>query len=119
MVCILKSIHYYWQMFFEKFRKICLEIYQLDFAKFASPPGLVSQAVKQNWNWLTDINMLLIVEKGIREGIYNSIRGNAKANNKFIKNFDKKKESLYLKYWDVNNLCVQAMSQKLLVNGFE
>ena len=46
MVCILKSIHYYWQMFFEKFRKICLEIYQLDFAKFASPPGLVSQAVK-------------------------------------------------------------------------
>ena len=50
--------------------------------------------------------MLLIVKKGIREGICNSIRGNAKANNKFIKNFDKKKESLYLKYWDVNNLCV-------------
>ena len=41
------------------------------------------------------------------------------ANNKYMKDYDKNKESSYLKYWNVNNLCVWVMSQKLLVNGFE
>ena len=36
-----------------------------------------------------------------------------------MKDYDKNKESQYLKHWDVNNLYGQAMSQKLLVNGFE
>ena len=43
----------------------------------------------------------------------------AKANNKYIKYYDKNKESLYLQYWDVNNLYVWAMSQKFAVNKFE
>ena len=48
--------------------------------------------------------MLLIVEKGIRRRICNSIHQNAKANNKYIKCCDKNKESPCLQYWDVNNL---------------
>ena len=63
--------------------------------------------------------MLLIVEKGIRGGICNTIYRYAKANNKYMKDYDKNKESSYLKYWDVNNLYGWAMSQKLPVNNFE
>ena len=42
-----------------------------------------------------------------------------KANKKYMKDYDKKRESLYLKYWDINNLYGWAMSQKLPVNGFK
>ena len=45
-----------------------------------------------------------MVEKRIREGKYYPINRYAKANNKYIKDYDKNKKSLYLKYWDVNNL---------------
>ena len=51
---------------------------------------------------LTDIDMLLMVEKRIVGGMHHSINKYAKANNKYIKN--KNKESSYLKYWDANNL---------------
>ena len=63
--------------------------------------------------------MLLIVEKGIRGGIYHSIHRYAKANNKYMKNYDKDMASSYLEYLDANNLYGWAMSQKLPVNGFE
>ena len=68
---------------------------------------------------LTDIDMLLMVEKVIRGGICKTINIYAKANNKYMEDYDKNKESLYLEYWDVNNLYGWAMSQMLLVNGFE
>ena len=61
--------------------------------------------------------MLLMVEKGIRGGICHSIYWYAKANNKYMKNCDKNKESPYLQYWNVNNLYELAMSQKLPVNN--
>ena len=63
--------------------------------------------------------MLLMVEKGITGGICHTIHQYAKANNKHMKNYDKNKESSYLKYWDVNNLYGWAMSQRLPVNKFE
>ena len=63
--------------------------------------------------------MLLIVEKGIRDGICHSIHRYAKANNKYMKNYDKDMESSYLEYLDANNFYGWAMSQKLPVNGFE
>ena len=43
----------------------------------------------------------------------------AKANNKYMKDYEKGKESLNLKYWDVNSIYGWAMSQKLPVNKFE
>ena len=63
--------------------------------------------------------MLLMVEKGIRGGICNTIRRYAKANNKYMKDYVKNKESSYLKCWDVNNLYGWTVSRKLPVNKFE
>ena len=74
---------------------------------------------KVRLNLLTDIDMLLMVEKGIRGIKCHCIYRYAKANCKFRKNYDKIRESSFLQYWDVNNLHGWAMSQKLPVNSFE
>ena len=63
--------------------------------------------------------MLLMVEEGIRGGICYSIHRHAKANNKYMENYDKNEESSYIQYLDANNLYGWAMSQKLPVNGFK
>ena len=68
---------------------------------------------------LTDNDVLLMVEKGIRSGICPAIHRYAKANNKYMKNYDEKEESSYIQYLDANNLYGWAMSQKLPVSGFK
>ena len=67
---------------------------------------------------LTDYDMLLMVEEGIRGGICHVIHRPAKANNKYTKNYNKNKESSYIQYLDANKYG-WAMSQKLPVNGFK
>ena len=88
-----------------------------------SAPGLAWLAslkkTKVKLDLLTDIDMLLIVEKGIRGEISHTIHHYGKANNKYMKNYDKNEESFYLKYWDVNNLYGCALLQKLPVNKFD
>ena len=61
----------------------------------------------------------MIVEKGIRGGICHAIHRYTEANNKYMKNYDKNKESLYLMYLDANDLYGWGMSQKLPVDGFK
>ena len=82
---------------------MCIEVYELDPAHFLSLAGLAWQACLKKTNikleLLTDYDMLLMVDEGIRGGICHSIHRHAKANNKYI--------------------YVWAMSQKLLVNGFK
>ena len=68
---------------------------------------------------LTDYDMLLMVEEGIRGGVCHAIHRHAKANNKYMKNCGKNKESSYIQYSDENNLYGWEMSQKLPVNGFK
>ena len=63
--------------------------------------------------------MLLMVEEGIRGGICHSIQRYAKANNKYMKNYDESKESSYIQDLDANNFYGWAMSQKLPVNNFK
>ena len=108
---------------FKNFGKTCLKIYHLDPGKFVSVSGLAWIAALKNTEvkseLLTDINMLLMVEKGIGGGIYYAIHRYAKANNKCMKDYDKNKESTYLKYWDVNNLYGWGMSQKFPVKKIE
>ena len=70
--------------------------------KFLSAAGLVWQAAlketKLELELLIDTDMLLMVEKEIRGGICHSINRYAKGSNKYMKNYDKDKESSYLKY---------------------
>ena len=68
---------------------------------------------------LTDIDILLMVEKVIIGGICNSIYRYGKANKKYMKDYKKNKEFPYLKYWDVNNLYAWALQQNLPVHNFE
>ena len=63
--------------------------------------------------------MILMIEKGIRGGICQATHRYAKANNKYMKNYDKNIESSYIEYLDANNLYGWAVSQKLPVNGFK
>ena len=68
---------------------------------------------------LTDIDILLMVKKGIRGGTCRSIYRYSKANNKYMIDYDKNKKSSYIQYWILNNLYGWAMSQKLPVDNIE
>ena len=85
---------------FNNFRDMCLKAYELDPAHFLSLPGLAWQACLKKTNieleLLTDYDMLLMVEKGIRGGICHSIHQYARANNKYIKNYNNNEESSYI-----------------------
>ena len=108
---------------FENFRDMCIKEYELDPAHFLSLPGLAWQACLKKTNivleLLTDYDMLLMVEEGIRGGICHSIHRYAKANNKYMKSYNKDEESSYIQYLDANNLHGWAMSKKLPVYGFK
>ena len=108
---------------FENFRNKCLEVYQLDPAHFLSLPGLAWQACLKKTNikleLLTDYDMLLMAEEGIRGRICHSIHRYTKANNKYMNNYDENEESSYIQYLDANNLYGWAMSQKLPVNNYK
>ena len=98
-------------------------MYELDPDHFLSALGLAWQGclkkTRVKLELLTDTDMFLIVEKGIRGGIFHSIHKYAKANNKYMKNYDKEKELSYLEYLATNILYGWEMSKKLPVNGFE
>ena len=93
---------------FENFKNACLKVYELDPAHFLSLPGLAWQACLKKTNiklqLLTDYDMLLMVEEGIRGGICHSINRYAKANNKYMENYDESSESWYIQYLDATNL---------------
>ena len=108
---------------FENFRDMCIKEYELDTAHSLSLPGLAWQACIKKTNieleLLTDYDMLLMVEEGIRGGICHSIHRHAEASNKYMKNYNNNEESSYIQYLDANNLYGWAMSKKLPVNGFK
>ena len=108
---------------FENFINKCIEIYKLDPAHFLSTPGLAWQACLKKTGvkleFLTNNDMLMIVEKGIRGGICHARHRYAKANNRYMKNYDKNIESSYLMYLDANSLYGWVMIQKLPASGFK
>ena len=87
---------------------MCLKLYHLDPIKFISAPRIAWQSALKKTEvkleLLSDVDVLLMVEKGIRGGICHAVYQYAKANKKYMRDYNKNKESSYLKHWDVNNL---------------
>ena len=109
---------------FEAFRDTCLRHYKLDPVHFYTSPGLAWKACLKRTGikleLLTDPDMLLMFEQGIRGGITQAVLKYAFANNKYMGDkFDPKSESSYLQYLDTNNLYGWAMSQPLPTGGFK
>ena len=107
----------------ENFRKLCEKNYELDPAHFFTVPGMAWDAMLKmtgiKLELLEDVDMLLMIEKGIRGGISNAFKRYAKANNKFMKDFDPAEKSSFIVYLDANNLYGWAMSKPLPVGEFE
>ena len=109
---------------FENFRNLCLKIYGLDPVYYFTAPGLAWDACLKmtniNLELLSDPNMLLMFEKGIRGGISIISNRYGEANNKYMGNrFNKNELSKYLMYLDANNLYGSAMSEKLPIHSFK
>ena len=115
---------------FENFRKACIKTYELKHMNYEqsctlyiitriSMASMFEKKTGVELELLTDYDMLLIIEEGIRGGICHAIHRYAKANNKYMKNYHKSKESSYIQYLDANNLCGAAMSEKLPINEFK
>ena len=87
---------------------MCLEIYQLDPAYFVSDPGTSWESclkkTKIELELLTDRDMLLMFDAGIRGGICQSDHRYVEANNKYMKDYNPDIESSFLEYLDANNL---------------
>ena len=109
---------------FENFKNMCLDIYGLDpVLLLVSAPGLAWQAclkkTQVKLELLPDYDMQLMIEKWIRGGICQASHRYAKANNKYMKNYDKNNESSYVEYLGANNLFAWAMPHKLPVKDFK
>ena len=104
---------------FENFRNMCIKVHELDPAHFLSAPGLAWLAclkeTEVKLELLTNVDMLLMVQKGLRGGICHTMHRYAKANNKY----NKDEEESFIEYLDANNLYGWAMSEPLPVDGFD
>ena len=98
---------------FENFRDVCLENYGLDPAWYFTSPGLAWSAAlkstKVELELLTDIDMLLMIERGIRGGVSMISTRHGKANNPYMEKYDSSKPTKYIMYLDANNLYGWAM----------
>ena len=124
----------------EAFQNSCLKNYKLDPAHFFNALGLTWQSLLKTiaeycrhenkdcelcpdefrFELLTDLDMLLMAEKGIRGGITQALKSYVKANNKYMKGLYNPDElSIYLQYVDGNNLYGWAMINNLLRHGFK
>ena len=102
---------------FENFRETCLKYYGLDPAHYLTSPGLAWDAMlkmtKIELDLITDIDQQLFIEKGLRGGISYITHRYARANNKYLSDYNPEIEDSYLTYQDANNLYGWAMIQKL------
>ena len=108
---------------FEKFIYTCVEYYGLDPCHYFSSPGLSWDAmlkmIEIELELISDIDMHLLIAKGMRGGISYITKRHSKGNNKYMKCYDSSIESKFIMYLDANNLYGWAMSQYLSYSGFK
>ena len=107
---------------FETFRDLCALNYKLDPSHYYTAPGLAWDAALfktgTKLDLVTDPDMYLMTERGIRGGISMISHRHSLANNKYMKNYNPNEESKYITYLDANNLYGHAMSQPLPTSDF-
>ena len=100
---------------FEKLIDTCLKLYGLDPCHYFSSPGLSWDAMLKmtsvKLEKISDIDKYLFIEKGLRGGISYIAKRYAKANNKYINDYDPTKPSTFMTYLDMNKLYGWAMSE--------
>ena len=108
---------------FEKFVSTSLKDYNLDPCHYFSAPGLSWDAMlkmtKVELEKISDADMHLFIEKGMRGGISYINKRYNKANNKYCSDYNKNKPENYISYLDMNNLYGGAMSEYLPCGGFK
>ena len=107
----------------ENYRNVCIDNYELDPLWYYTAPGLAWDAALKISNvkleLITDPNMYLMVENGIRGGVSTITKRYAKANNPYMQEYNPKEENVYIPYLDANNLYGWAMSKPLPTDSFE
>jgi len=102
---------------FESFRNVCHNAYGLDPINYITAPSLAWDAMLLKTGItienMTDIDMFLMAEKGLRGGICSIQHRHSKANNKYLTDYNPQQESNYIMYLDANNLYGWAMIQSL------
>ena len=108
---------------FEKFIDTCLKFYGLDPCHYFRSPGLSWDAMLKmtgvKLENISDIDKYLFIEKGLRGGIFYIVKRYAKANNKYMNDYDSKKPSKFITYLDMNNLYGWGLSGYLPYGGFK
>ncbi|XP_031346482.1 uncharacterized protein LOC116174878 [Photinus pyralis] len=109
---------------FELFRSSCISTYDLDPAHYFTLPGFTWDAMlkhtRQELELLTDQDMFLFIERGIRGGLSQVCsKRRVHANNKYMPKYDSAKPDVYLMYNDINNQYGWSMSQYLPYGGFQ
>ena len=108
---------------FEDFINKCLKYYELDPCHYFSAPGLSRDAMlkmtKVELEKISNADMHIFIEKGMRGGITCVNKRCSKANNKYCPDYNKEKPEIYINYIDMNNLYGGAMSEYLTYGGFK
>ena len=98
---------------FQNFRETCLKYYKLDPCHYVTSPGLSWDAMprmtKIKLDLISDIDIQLFIEKGMRGGISHIGHRHGKANNKYMQDYNPNKENSYLTYLDaITNMVGQG-----------
>jgi len=107
---------------FENFRDVCFDNYHLDPAHYFTSPGLAWDAMLKKTGvkleLLDDIDMVNMIQKGIRGGVSMISKKYAKANNPHVPDYNSNEKKTWITYLDMNNLYGTAMCERLPERGF-
>lgn len=107
---------------FENFRLICKLNYQLDPAFYLTAPSLSFDAMllktRVRLELISELEIIRLIQKGIRGGICMCATRYAHANNKYMENYDNGMPDSFLVYVDCNNLYGYSMCQSLPMADF-